>query len=71
MGTLTEFLSGINVWLAVALVDIALLLIAYIFRSAFQLIREAIHPTEYTEPNDYYEEGDPYSELYDIGDYEK
>ena len=66
MGVITEFLSGINVWLAVILVDFAVFTIIYSAVCCFRLIANAVDPVEYSEgDDDYYDlmEGD--DELFD------
>ena len=67
MDVITEFLSGINVWLAVVLVDFAIFAIVYSAVCCFRLIADAIDPVDYSEGDgDYYdlmEDGD--CELFD------
>lgn len=67
MSSITEFLTSINIWLAIAIVFFSVCLICYTFAVCVKLLKEFIFPTEYTEKNDFYipAKGDPYRELYE------
>lgn len=69
MQTITEFLSNINIWLAVALVDFGLFFLVYSLVISVKLVLDTINPREYTEKNDIYEQEDGET-YYDLKDYQ-
>ena len=64
---ITEFLSGINVWLAVVLVDGAIGIVLYAGYIAFlnlkysiEVFYGALNPEDYSEKGDYFDGEDRY-----------
>ena len=59
MSSITEWLSGINVWLAVCIVDAAIGIVIYAFAQAWILFRyEWLNLIGANDPADYAEAGD-------------
>lgn len=54
MDAITEFLSSINIWLAVALVDFSIFFVVYVVLVCFNLVMNTFTPKDYTEKNDYF-----------------
>ena len=71
MDVITEFLSGINIWLAVVAVDFSVFFIVYGVIVCIKLVKDAIDPIVYTEKNDYFEEDQEDTYYYDLEDYTK